>query len=946
MGDVFISYSRRDKDFVVRLHDALQQAGRNVWVDWEGIPPSAEWMREIYAAVESADAVLFVISSHSAASHVCAQEVLHAVGNNKRLIPVVLEDIDPALLPQPVAERNWIFFRATDDFDRAFSLLISAADVDLDWTKRHTRLLTRALEWQNHKRDYAYALRGSDLREAEHDLALNETKDPRLAGQQIQYILESRRQTNRRRHIALGATSIAALVLIVVGLLFWQKRYESNLNLARNIREKAVEELFNGDPLSAEVYFARSLTIDDELETRQLLLEARARSARLLWLGRRPAGSSLLGFSPDGTRYLVQSGDNLELWDMSTRERVRSWRAGTQKVSAVAFSKDMHLLAIGRAQSVEVWSIGSPGPALKVSIRSPQPTTSLAISPTDDLIVAGAIDGTISIFDLRVPERQPIGIRSHQNRVSSFAFTPDGQFLASGSWDNTVKVWAVTAGEEQRSLKELQTLTAHNDAVLSVAFSPDGSVVASGSWDNRIWLWDRRTGQRLRQLRGHTGGIVALAFSADGKWLASGSEDRTARVWIVETGRLLVTLPGLEGDVESIAFAGPPPRHQLATADENGTIRIWDLDARGQREALATLRGHERPVSAIAFNPPQDQLASGSWDRTVRLWNLKTKVEHNLGTAHTDSVTAVAFNPDGRVLLSAGKDGAVRVWDLANGSSHVLERGEDAAPVVVRDVTFSPDGKLIASANDDSRVRIWNTADQRLVKDFSLAGDSAVPEKVLSVAFSPDGRLLATGSEDHEIRIWRVADWMPLRTLTGHEKEVWQVAFSPDSKLLFSASDDRTARVWDVATGRQLGKPLRHEAPVWSIDVSPDGKTLLTGASDSSAHLWTIASRGDSVQIAHRFTLRLSEEPIWKVAFSHRPGDALIAIAGADNDIHVLNLNRLDKLFDDLPKLARQATAESGLEIAPGPDLRIIPIQAVTAGGKSRGRPVREISER
>jgi WD40 repeat protein len=929
MGDIFISYSRRDKDFVVRLYAAFQDAGRKVWVDWEGIPPSAEWMREIHAAIESAEALLFVVSSHSAASHVCAQEVLHAVGNNKRLIPVVIEDIDPALLPQPVADRNWIFFRQTDDFGHAFAKLLSAIDVDLDWTKRHTRLLTRAIEWQAHKGDYGYALRGSDLRGSERDLALNESKEPRLTSLQIQYILASRRQTNQRRNIALGASSIAAAVLIVVGLLFWQKRHESNLNLARNIREKAVEQLVNGDPLSAEVYFARSLTIDDEPETRELLVEARSRSARLLWHGQVPAGSTLLAFSPEGTRYLLQSGATVELWDMASRTRLQSLPVGNAKISAVGFSKDMRFLAIGAGSSIEVWSIDSPAPAPVVSITGVAPMTSLAIFPSDNLIVAGSSDGTMSIYDWRDPTRQPTIIRSHQNQISSFAFTADGQFLASGSFDNTVKVWAVTAGNGRPTLKELRTLVGHNDAVLSVAFSPDGSMIASGSWDNRIWLWDRNSGEPLRQLRGHTGGIIALAFSADGQWLASGSEDRTARIWNVDAGRVLTALPGLQGNVRSIAFTGPQPSHELATADEKGGLRIWDLDAIGQREELSTLRGHQRPVNAIMFNPQQQQLASGSWDRTVRLWDLKSLRSRVLGTAqdsHTDSVVVVAFSPDGRMLLSGGKDGAVRVWDATTGSSRLLVPGQTSAAAIVRDIAFSPDGALIATANDDDHVRIWNAADLRLVRDFPLVAGATVPKKVLSVAFSPDGRTLATGSEDSQIRTWRVADWSLLRTFSGHEQEVWQVAFSPDGKLIFSASDDRTARVWDAATGKQIGAPLLHDAPVWSVDISPDGGTLLTGASDSTAHLWTIAGSSPAVQVTHRFTLRLSEEPIWKVAFSRRPGDTLFAITGADDDIRVMNLNRFDRLFDDARQLEQQAIGQSGLEIAPGPDLRIVSV--------------------
>jgi len=937
VGEIFISYSRRDKDFVVRLHDAFLSAGRKVWVDWEGIPPSAEWMREIHSAIESADALLFVVSSHSAASQVCAQEALHAIGNNKRLIPVVVEDVDPALLPRPVADRNWIFFRASDDFGHSFSSLLSAIDVDLEWTKRHTRLLTRAIEWQNHKGDYGYALHGSDLHESERDLALNHSKEPPLTSLQIQYILDSRRQTNRRRNIALGAVGIAAAVLVVVGLLFWQKRHESNLNLARNIREKAMEQLVNGDPLSAEVYFARSLTIDDEPETRELLLEARSRSARLRWLGQVPSGSTILAFSPEGTRYLLQSGTNLELWDMSSRKRLQSLPVGKAKIAAVGFSKDMHWLSVGTETSIDVWSIDSPAPVPATRIADVVPMTSLAISPSDGLIVAGSSDGTISIYDLRDPKRQPTRVRSHQNQISSFAFTPDGQFLASGSYDNTVKVWAVTASDGQRTLKEMQTLVGHNDAVLSVAFSPDGSIIASGSWDNRIWLWDRATGRPLRQLRGHAGGIIALAFSADGKWLASGSEDHTARVWNVEAGRVLIALPGLQSDVKSIAFTGPQPSHELATADENGNVRIWDLDAIGQREELITLRGHQRPVNAIMFNPRQDQLASGSWDRTVRLWDLKSLESHVLGTAqdgHTDSVVVVAFSPDGRMLLSGGKDGAVRSWDVVSGSSRLMLRGENSVPVIVRDIAFSPDGKLIATANDDDHVRIWSAADLHLVRDFPQVAGAAVKKKVLSVAFSPDGQVLATGSEDNQIRTWRVADWTLLHTLSGHEKEVWQVMFSPDGKLLFSASDDRTARVWDAASGQQLGKPLPHDAPVWSVDISPDGGTLLTGASDSTAHLWTVAGTGAGVQVTHRFTLRLSEEPIWKVAFSRRPGDALFAITGADDDIRVLNLNRFNMLFNDVQQLEQQAIRQSGLEVAPGPDLRIVSVPSAAGLGE------------
>jgi hypothetical protein len=91
MADVFISYSRKDKDFVRDLHQALEERGRNAWIDWADIPLTAKWLEEVYSGIEGADTFVFVISPDSVASKVCNQELDHAVHNNKRLAPWLLE---------------------------------------------------------------------------------------------------------------------------------------------------------------------------------------------------------------------------------------------------------------------------------------------------------------------------------------------------------------------------------------------------------------------------------------------------------------------------------------------------------------------------------------------------------------------------------------------------------------------------------------------------------------------------------------------------------------------------------------------------------------------------------------------------------------------------------------------------------------------------------------
>lgn len=197
--DIFISYSRKDKEFVRQLWETLVQASQDVWVDWDDIPPTADWRQEIYLGIEAANNFVFVISPHSMSSVVCGEELLHAINHGKRLVPIVRQDVDYQSVHPELAKLNWIFVREQDDFNTAFETLIEAIATDLNHVRMHTRLLIKAREWENRERDSSFLLRGSDLEEAEQWLTQSSSKKPQPTALHREYINASRKTETERQ---------------------------------------------------------------------------------------------------------------------------------------------------------------------------------------------------------------------------------------------------------------------------------------------------------------------------------------------------------------------------------------------------------------------------------------------------------------------------------------------------------------------------------------------------------------------------------------------------------------------------------------------------------------------------------------------------------------------------------------------------------------------------
>ena len=291
-------------------------------------------------------------------------------------------------------------------------------------------------------------------------------------------------------------------------------------------------------------------------------------------------------------------------------------------------------------------------------------------------------------------------LKGHSDKVMSVAFSPDGQTLASGSNDKTIKIWNL-ASNEPRTFTGYE-VSDNSGGVNSVAFSPNGKQIASGCDDKTIKLWDVQTGKEICTFTGHENKVYSIAFSPDGKTLASGSKDKTIKLWSIERYKGIYTIPGHADEVLCVAFSPDGKILASSGALNDKTIKIWYLS----ENKFLTLKGHSGlfgGINSIAFSPDGKTLASGSTDNTIKIWQMSSGKELRTLTGHSDQVCSVAFSPDGKTLASGSTDNTIKIWQVDTGNELRTFTGNEEP---IYSVVFSPDGKTLASGNGDKTITL------------------------------------------------------------------------------------------------------------------------------------------------------------------------------------------------------------------------------------------------
>jgi len=865
MTDVFISYSRKDIAFARLLHQALKENKLETWIDWQDIPPSADWLAEVYEAIEGADAFVFVISETSLNSEICGLEINHAAKHNKRLIPIVIKDVDAGQVPKELAVLNWIFFEeAGEKFAEAMEDLVTAITADQPWIKTHTRFENRALEWEKKERDRGLLLRGGDLTEAETWLAGSAGKDPQPTALQTQYILKSREDATRRQRRTLLGVGAALVVAIGLGILAWTQR---NLAVAEGYaRATAQYEAIAESEMRATAE-SEALVQRDEAQRQRSIAVSRQLAAQ---------GDTQIEGHPDLALLL-----NVE--SCRTTQTIEC-RSGLLNVLTYQPFLDRVLHS----------SAKEPEFNLVTGYTSP---SRAAFSPDSSLLAAVTGDNTIVLWDVITGERVGQPFDGHISEATALAFNHDGSILASATGFQTVLLWDVDTGEiiggplrgsveRDPQLRIVQALWGIN----SLAFSADGERIIAGCGNEDIIVWDVTTGERVEEHLGQQPPGVphwlhATAFSPDTSIMTSGLEDGSVALYNVMTGqRTDIKRLSYEGPSRFTALAYSPDNQMVAGADlRDDAVILWDLTA--DKQVGNPLEGHTSDIITLVFSPDGSMLASAGYDTTIILWDVeKADVIGNPLTGHTAKVIGLDFSLDGRWLASLDALGNTLLWNLAGEEAMIARRfeGDSRADSIAFDVQSNEETLVSALCGGGGESEGWECVVRRW--DVASGAESADPIKVywpevVYPELSPDGAVMVSSGD------LRVVFW---DTLTGEQIDEPgfgrnPMAFSPESESLAIwrfqdtlYSGTKTVSLWDIYRHQQIGESLSgQQDDLRALVFSPNGKILAGGSESGEVVLWDIG-RGDPAP--QSFVTR-DEGKVWDLAFS--PDGHLLA-AGSE----------------------------------------------------------------
>ncbi|KAK5635427.1 hypothetical protein RRF57_011139 [Xylaria bambusicola] len=570
---------------------------------------------------------------------------------------------------------------------------------------------------------------------------------------------------------------------------------------------------------------------------------------------------SAIAFAPHKSLIRRDFQKEMSAWIVNPPVVANTWNACTKTleghrghIAQIVIAPDGYWLASASwDNAIKIWSV-TMGTCIRTLDGHNDSVSTLAISPDGRWLISGSEDRTIKIWDVAIWACKQTFEKAHEDMVRSIAISPDSGWLVSASRDYPIKIWSM----EERTC--IQTFGNLSDGIMALAISPDGRQLISASFGiNTIRIWDVTAGICQKTIK-HDRNVWNVAISPDGCWFAAERmSDQTVEIRDLATGACKNTID-LNAGVSRIAIS--PDGCWLAIGLFDKTIQIWDA---ATSTCMQTLKGHTDSIFSIAISSDGRWLASGSRDTTVKIWDMTISDEkRNI----ENSVISITAPPGGRWQLFTFGDGTIKVWDV------VASIYSKTFPCSYNLTALSPDSCYLALAsglgNEVNRsIQIWDLARGTCCQKLE-----GIDDHIEAIAISPDNRWLVAVSSGDTTRVQleygfhgRIAISPDSRSFalmpcystgvieifsleTGaykcvlhNDEVVCSMAIAPDSLWIASGFTSGTIRICDIESGAIIHE-LYHSriSPVYQVSVSLNCQWLTSASRQRIVKIWDVES--------------------------------------------------------------------------------------------------------
>lgn len=795
MADIFVSYSHRDSDFGRRLHNALIGQQRDVWMDWEDIPFSADWWTEIRQGIESSDNFVIILSPDFVSSPVCMLEVEHARNLNKRILIVSLNLADFATASSALTQRvdssatlqqllegrdiaaiarenwrtighvNWIIFEDDEKFDESFRLLGQTLDTDLEHIRGHTRLQVKALDWENNNRNWGFLLTGVQIDDAESWLkkADDEQKSPQPTDLHREYIKASRQQQieqeehiqqmqNRAKQfrrvsmIAGGVAAIITIVGIVLSVITWTQVNNANdqLAAANSTVESANEQVARvGEtltPIGATLEGAENARAEAEGQ----LQGANTQAAEAQFFAQ--AAETQVG---DAQTQAAQAEISAQEAETQVQVANATVEAANATLTPVAIALTQGAIEQADAQTQVAFAENQAAEANAASTTSAQQLNTAKTQVADVSILVEQANSTVESANSTLT---PVAIALTQGAIEQ----AEAQTQVAFAENQAAEANALST----TSAQQLETADAQIEVVEEQIQVANSTVDSANATLTPIGPTLTKAGEDLVSANIQVTQAANLVVTAETQVAAAGTQVADANFLIATAENEVGTA---EAKAEFIAVTAEFSSNQaqsqslIVNAEQaalNGDIDLalaLVLESYAINPNLAQTRRLLNDIAYssarfifddkpfVVFSPDSSQIAYPDGDEVV-IADIETRSEVMRLSGHSDTVTSGDFSPDGKFFVAGSLDTNLIVWNLNTGN---IERDTltDHTGAIIK-VAYDPSGTRIVSISEDESAIIWRTDLSYSPTVFQANPDT----RLTDVKFTGDGsRFLVWG---------------------------------------------------------------------------------------------------------------------------------------------------------------------------------------------------------